>query len=291
MYPLTAVNLLSRVRRRVKDGGGNRFSDTEMLEIADEVMGSDIFTTARSVASDREVTMTAYQNSDFTTVDARTQSLTLPEWVGDVRLIEGVMGSGRAVEIPRSEINFRHEVIGPSWHFTSDRPGTIYLVALPGAFTTVNVWYHRTYAPLHYGTAQAGAAAGTFRFGTDANTTGKVLNRAGLYVGLDIVCTNDSPAGVLDQTARITGYTGGSTRECTITPNWGTIPDATTQYSLAVPIPSQEVTAFLIELMAEACYDQLGETRPLPRLERLREEFSIAAQKRGGMQRIWNRGV
>lgn len=288
MYPLTAENLVSRVRRRCEDSLSRQFTDTQLLEIIDEQLAGEIFTTARMVATDREVVKkTLTIAADFTAIDGISMGYTLPEYVADIRKVEGVAAAGSpGYDIPRAELDWRHQVLGPSWHYEGDRPGTLVLIR-GTSFPTVNLWYVRSYSPLHFGTAAAGAIATTFRFG--ASVTGQVIERAGLYEGMDIVITGSTPPGVRDQVRRILSYAGGSNRECTVQP-WTVTPTNQTLYSLAVPIPSQELTSLLIELCAQQVFEELGELRPMPKLEGMKRKLSIAVQQRGGSQRIWNWG-
>lgn len=289
MYPLTAENLVSRVRRRCEDQLSRQFTDTQLLQIIDEQLASNIFTTARSVATEREVVRKVLTvATDFVPIDANSTGYTLPEYVADVRKVEGITANAvPGYDIPRAELDFRFQVQGPAWHYEGDRPGTLVLIR-GSAFPTINLFYVRSYSPLHFGTAAAGAISTTFRFGT--SVTGQVIERAGLYEGMDIVCTGSSPAGVGDQVRRITAYAGGSTRECTVNQPWTVTPTNATLYSLAVPIPGQELTALLIELCASQVFEELGELRPMPKLDALMRKLNIAIQQRGGPQRVWNWG-
>lgn len=290
MYPLTVQDALRKVKRRVEDPGNRFLTDDEYLEIMDEVAASELFTKARVVDEGHERTYFDTPVSGMTVLTQREHRYDLPEYVAAISKVEGVVADGSVQEIHPSELAIRDMMDTASYTWVDSRPGWLLFDSI-APYTSIRLWYVRTWAPLHYGTCQNGGGAATIRFGTDANTTGRVLQRAGLYGGMDVVLMNDNPVGSQDAKRRITAYGGGSTREATVDAAWpGGALSSATQYSLVVPLSTDELTRYFIESCAEAIFSEFGEMRPMPLLERLRDQYDTAIQERRPPKRVWNFG-
>lgn len=290
---LTAREMVTRLRARVEDRQGHTFTDVEILRAADESLAL-MHTQLALAPGSHEMNVLATSASDWTSAEPKVHNLVLPEYVGQVHKVEGVRASGQAIDIPRTPLSVRTGVAGKSWNWLSDRPGTISFQGTLQPFATVRIYYSRRWPPLHYGTSQGGGALGTFRFGTGNAVTGKVVQRADVYTGLDIMVENDIPAGMQDAVRRIEAYSGGSTRECTVDADWPDVPTGSTQYSLVVPIAPED-TPMLIAETALVLLEEIGAAGQvqvlLPRLMEARKRFTDRIRSRDNApKRIWNHG-
>lgn len=87
-----------------------------------------------------------------------------------------------------------------------------------------------TAATIHSGEAQTGSTASTIKLAAAASETNDA------YTGATVTTTGGTGSG---QTREITGYVG-STRVATVTPNWTTTPDATTDYDIKYTVVLQD---------------------------------------------------
>lgn len=290
MYPLAANDFVTRIRRRIEDTGGRNFTDAQLLDVIDEVMASDIMTGARMFASDREVTpLEVTTATDLVAVPGGAEwSYQLPETVLSIRHIEAEASPSRMVTVFKANLEYRHAMQQVAWHFAGDRPGEIRFTGAITPYAKLRIWFVRSWVPMHYGTAQGATGQDKIQFA--ASATGRVIQRAGLYEGIDVLITNDQPSGNQDALRRITSYAGGSTREATVASNWPATPTSSTTYSLVVPLMTPELVSFAIEAVARQCFNMLGEAPPMPVYHELKAQIEEAVSERGGMQNIWNYG-
>lgn len=295
-YPLTAQALVTTVRKRIEDRNSASFDNAEILGAADQALQA-IYTDIRNTMRDHETDRVALALSDFTNPEQYVYEYVLPEWVAAVRELSGTYSNAPSqrnlVTFPRAEIDWRRAVGGPSWTMVGDRPGTIRIFGNLSRFSAFTLYFERRWAPLHWGTAQGASSQSQLQFASAP--TGTVIQRAGLYVGMDVVLTNDTPAGNLDALRRITAYAGGSTREITVASNWPATPTSATTYSLVVPL-AQEHTSLLIYETSRVLLEELGEVGQLTVLmgqierERAKMVESAAARDKAAPRIIWNHG-
>lgn len=290
---LEASGLISRIRRRIEDPSGNAFGDGEILDAVHSAL-MPLHTKLRLENKMHDTDVLAVAISSLTAVAGllNTYDYTVPETAGEVVQIKGLRSSGRISDLFNKvppqliEVAVGH----PAWHWYGARPGTLRIMGRLDMYQQLAIWYTRQWPPLHHGTAAGGGAA-TITFAA-APTAGTVVLRDDVYIGVDVLLTNNLPAGVQTQMARVTDY-DGATRVATVSPAWGTAPDGTTTYGLVPPIGG-EYFELLIEESAQILKEELGEGLPLsPRLVMLRDLFEQGLSQRDGEppRRLWNRGI
>lgn len=284
-----AAELEDRIRRRIEISAST-FSSDEVLDAAKSAMNR-LYTKMRMANRGHEHEDMVIAPTDPVAVTGRqfVADYRLPEWVGEVTSIEGLVGGGwRTVPIPRLDSQIVSNAFGVRWQWLSSRPGIVRFHGQLSAFSGISMTIVRAWAPLHYGTA-AGGSANTITFAA-APTAGKLIRRDDVYIGMDVLITNDSPPGVLDQIGRITDYVG-STRVATVEVPWAVAPTSATQYGLVPPVAG-EYEELLIEESAQILKEELSEPLPpSPRLPDLRDLFEEGLCRRDAEPtRFYNRG-
>ena len=287
MIPISARDLVPRVRQRIEDRSAQAFVDTEVLRGIEGGM-ERLFNEVRRADQDFETFELTLNLGNFTAVPNRlhTVEMAMPEQVGEIVKVEGIEAAGRrAFRFVRLPVHVAGGSQGPGYSFISARVGTLRLQGILSRWPTIVVWYVRRWGPLHYGLVQTGAAS-TVQFTTTA--TGNVVQRDGVYDSMDVILTNNSPVGVLDQIRRINTYVG-STRTATVSQPWTTVPNNTTEYSMIVPVPPEH-KELLIEETAQILRAEMGEASVSPQLNMLRADFKamISQRTRDVPKMIWN---
>lgn len=283
-----AAELEDRIRRRI-EAGSNSFSSSEVLDAAKSAMNR-LYTKMRLVNRGHEHEELYVAPTEPVAVAGRqwVADYRLPEWVGEVTSIEGLIGGGsRSVPIPRLDSQIVSNAWGVRWQWLSSRPGIVRFHGQLSAFSSIALTIVRAWAPLHYGTA-AGGSANTITFSAAPN--GKLIRRDDVYIGMDVLITNDDPPGVIDQMGRIIDYVG-STRVATVEVPWGIAPTSATQYGLVPPVAG-EFEELLIEEAAQILKEEFSEpVPPSPRLTDLRDLFEDGLARRDAEPaRLFNRG-
>lgn len=293
--PLTAVDAVRRVRNRIEDPAANEFSDSEVLEFLDEALHS-LWIETLATGDNHELDLLQIPVASLTNVNTNEHEYTLPEYLAEVRGVEGAKAGRLSVEeIPRAPLTLRTQIIGPSYVWRSSRPGTLRIAGRITGFTTINVWYIRRWGPLHYADSPQTGLALDDQIQFSASPTGAVVRRNDLYVGMDVQVTADFPSGTKDQVRRITGYTG-NTQIAQLASAWpaGAL-TGQSSYSLVVPLAPEHTSLLLSEtayLMAEELGMEGQIALMLPRLSRLRSAFKVSVSNRDNTpKRVWNYGM
>lgn len=292
---LSAQKLVEQVRQRAVDEGSLIWTNQKILDAADLAFGH-VFTTIKLAGSDHELDKLTLLPSDFTRVEDLWYEYTLPEWVGSIRLVEGVTGnSAKPILATPSNLEQMNAARTP---FLSEqprwirsglgRPGSFSILGEVGSLTNIRVWFIRSYPPLHYGTAASGS---TTTIGFASVPEGTVIGRDGLYVGMDVLFTNGT---LTDQIRRITGYVG-ATKVATFSPALATpVVGSSTTYSLLVPLETQHSEYFVEEVTRRmlsrlANLDHLRATEP--QYAELRERFlaDLRARDIAAPKRMWSK--
>lgn len=291
MIPTTeAQELETRILRRIEDVGLDSFGPTEVLDAVKSAMGS-LYTSLRLANKYHDTDYLELSPGAGTTIRQNVTDFQMPETVSDVVEIKGQRSTGRWLDLlTKVPPQWGGQSSGlPVWHWVSARTGRIRIYGRLNRYNTLHFFIVRKWPPMHYGTA-AGGAASTITF--DATpTAGNVILRDDVYIGVDLLITNNTPPGVEGQIGRVTDYVG-STRIATVRDAWTVVPDVTTNYGLVVPIP-EEYEEMLIEESAQILKEELGEGLPIsPRLGFLRDQFEQGLSQRDGepARRVWSRG-
>jgi len=248
---LTARKLVTKIRQRIGDeqqgsSGLTKWSDADILEAADDIF-QEVSETTRMAHADHELDrLELTLETDFTSVEAFWWEYSLPEYVRNVRWVEGVDANSSSVliqPVSHSELEARQwsqtHRMPTTWTLTRwGRPGSFSIHGnLANSITKVRIWFIRRYPALHYGTADAGSSSGTLVF--QASPTGDVVLRDDLYTGMDVV---NEDTGSL---ARITDYVG-STRSATLSKSedW-----SSASYSLVLPL-EPEISEYFVQKVA-----------------------------------------
>lgn len=248
---LTARKLVSKVRQRIGDeaqgsSGLTKWSDAEILDAADDIY-QEVGETVRMAHNDHELDRVELSlTDDFTNVEPYWYEYSLPEYVRNIRWVEGVDQAGNGIAIQPvvfSELESRQLFQAgrsmAAWTMTRwGRPGNFSIYGnLFGQVTTVRIWFIRRYPPLHFGTADGASTSGTLVF--QSSPTGEVVLRDDLYTGMDAV---NEDTGSL---ARITNYVG-ATRSATLSVSEDWSGDS---YSLVLPL-EPEIGEYFIQKIA-----------------------------------------
>lgn len=300
--PLSARSLVTRVSRRVNDLAELTWTAAVILEAADDALRF-LWDTVKASGNDTELDRIDTSVADMTLIENGWYEYALPEYVGSIRKIEGVSNPGsipyefptgplEMKEIGRSTFGSGMPVWIPSrW----GRPGSISFYGAVQKFPTIRIWYIRHWPPMHYGTAQAQLGTpSASRLVFASAPVGRVINRLGLYAGMDVEISADSTAGNVDQVRRITGdlTDSGQTKMTFATP-WSGVPGSSTQYSLVVPM-NPEHAELLVESIARRLFErsgnELGMAMQAERLGMLEQRFRAGLRRPhvGNFPRIWN---
>lgn len=294
MNLLTAQKLVEQVRQRASDEGSLIWTPEKILDAADQAF-QHVWDTVRFAGRDHELDRLDIAPSAMTRVEDQWYEYSLPEWVGAIRLVEGVTGSSDTRPIEAIPAGLEHKDVSrvaflskqPRWiRSRYGRPGSISFMG-DVTFSSIRVWYIRRYPPLHYGTAQSGTTT-TIQFA--ASPTGTVIQRDSLYVGMDVLMTNGTNT---DQFRRVTAYTG-ATRTATLDSALPVAVTASTTYSLVVPL-EQEHGDYFIEDVTRRLLARLANTEHLaatePQYREAQERFKASLETRDQAQprRIFSR--
>lgn len=292
---LTAEQLVDQVRQRASDEGQLIWTAAKVLDAADLAF-QHIWDTIRFAGRDHELDRLDLVPSTLTRVEDQWYEISLPEWVGAIRRIEGVTGTSDPRPIDAIPSNLEEKDFArtaflskqPRWiRSRFGRPGSISFMGEIGSFTTLRVWFIRRYPPLHYGTAQSGTLS-TIQFA--ASPTGRVVQRDSLYVGMDVMFTNGTNQ---DQIRRVTAYTG-STRTATLDSALPAAVNSSSNYSIVVPM-EQEHSEYFIEEVTRRLLARLANVEHLaatePQYQELKERFKASLETRDQAQprRIFSR--
>lgn len=260
--PLNASSLVTKIRRRLRDQDANnpQWSDTELLEAADDAL-EPIFTTVRAAGSDHELDYLTLSDLPATTLGTNVVAYQLPEFVGSVRRMKALRaGEAHGIELDRAELGYEdaaYEGLGfgiPRWIYSKGRMGgEVQIRGSTAAFPTIQLWYVRRWPPLHYGLA---AASGAATLVLSPAPSGRIVKRDSLYVGIDFEITNNVPSGNQDAMRRCTAYVG-STNTATVSSNWPAIPTTSTAYAMIVPL-EPEYGDWLVEMATMLILEREG---------------------------------
>jgi hypothetical protein len=281
MLQLNCFKAVSRVRRRISDLGGNVYTAAQVLEALDEVIQS-IYTTTLLAGQQQEMDMLNVPRADFTEINTEVVEYSLPETVGEIRLIEGVPSGSSVVPVPllKGYLGEKEYARGfggislPVWFFSKfGRPGRIQIRGRLTKFTSFNIWHARKWAPLHYAIAEAGGV-NTLTFNTAP--TGDLARRDDVYIGMDVEITADTAqADNVGALGRVIDYVG-NTRVATFEANWPAATSNQTTYAIVLPV-EPENSKLIIEMAAHELFMSLGEPENLKlmeaRMARLEERF------------------
>jgi hypothetical protein len=298
MLAVNALKASDRIRRRISDLGTNAYSDDEIMEALDDTL-QDCYNTILLAGQEHEMDQLSVLRTAFTEVTTEVLEFSLPETVGEIRLVEGLT-SANAKPVPILKGNLMEKDLSRGfggggqavWFFSKfGRPGRFQIRGRTLEYTTISIWHARTWAPMHYGTAAAGGAASlTFDATPDA---GEVALRDDVYIGMDVEITADAgqPTNV-GAINRVIDYVGG-TRVATFENNWPAPTSFTTIYAMVVPMDG-DFTKYVIEETAHELFMNLGEAENLliqeRRMERLRDQFKARLAKRQTQEnkRLWS---
>ena len=257
MIQLTAQRAVDLIRRHIEDENKNAFTDAQILDVMDEVL-QRIFMDLHTSGDNLEV-----ERYDFTLGAAEEvrpfeYHLKLPAYVAQVKSVEGFFGSRRAPQLwmakPIQMRGFSGPV--PTYHWSKARPGTLVIQGRVNGWGSLGIWFIRRWGNLHYGSCAAGAATNLLGIAA-SGVTGRVVERDGTYVGMDVEITSTLSApelGMLHEIRRITAY---STRTFTVEPVWPTLVAATDTYSLVVPL-QPEFNSYFTYSCAMVLLTELG---------------------------------
>ena len=286
-----AQELQSRVLRRIEDEGLESFQVGEVFDAVQSALGS-IYTDLRLANKYHDTDYLSLTPAQGTSVRQHVMDFKMPEYVADVIELKGQRMSGQCMDLfNKVPVQMADMAVGaPRWHWIGARAGTIRVYGRLAPYSALVFFFARKWPPLHYGTA-AGGGAQSITF-TNAPTAGKIVRRDSIYVGMDVLITNNDPAGVQDQLRRVTAF-DGATRVATVDEAWTVAPTANSQYGLVAPIPG-EYEEMLIEETAQILKEELGEGIPIsPRLMALRDKFQQGLSQRDGgpARRLFSRGL
>lgn len=295
--PESARGIVTRVRNVIQDRDYGAWSDAEILQQVDASLES-VASLRRRAGQDHEIDRIDIGRAEFADRGNNWLEFQLPEYVLDVRRVEGLRG-GREVAFVAAEgmledapARFSGYSRGiPRWVWTQHgRPGHFSVFGAGAAsYDTIRVWFIRRHPPLHFGIAAAGSTNQGLVF-DQTTPIGVVVRRAGLYAGMDIEFTAGTLAG---QLVRVESY-DGTTAVWFGAPTGGVpIPAVGDEYSLMVPIEAEH-TEFLVHKAAYYLAVRAGNTDYLAALTStlryLEGEFIAAMNVRStnSPKRMWS---
>ena len=277
--PLNAVDLVSLVRRKVKDASSEIWTDAEILEYADEAL-EELFITARLAGGEHLLETDTWAPADFTEIETDVWSIEIAEKIAAVRRIEvqGADTNASFMELPQIELEERGTSKGafsshaPVWYRAGgDR--TIFIEGTLNSFPIIRHWYYRRWPPMHSGTADSGSAS---TLALDATPTGITTLRDDLYNGIYIEL-------LVSQDLRKISDFVGSTRVATVTPDFTVTVDNTVTYALVSPL-EPEHNSLLVNQTALILLEDAGQDADMilksPRYQHLYNRFRSGMSQR-----------
>lgn len=296
VVPLTAEKLVEQVRQRAVDEGTLLWTNQKILDAADLAF-QHIWDTVRLSGSDHELDRMDIAPTAFTRVEELWYEYPLPEWVGAIRLVEGVISSGTVRPIAAVPANLEQKDHSrtpfmsqqPVWIRSQlGRPGKFSIMGEVGSFTNVRLWFIRRFPPQHYGAASSGTA-NTIVF-TNPPANGTLTRRDNLYVGMDIAFTSGPN---IDQIVRVTSF-NAATLTAAFTPQLGAAVANGHSYSTIIPLEPEHGEYFIEEVTRRMLarlsnVDHLRATEP--QYAELRDRFVASLRQRDNAapKRIWSR--
>jgi hypothetical protein len=307
--PLTAKRLVAEVREEVADVGSLVWTDEQVLRAADKAL-RPIWTEGRLAFQDHELDRFEIPVSDLLLTAQRWYEYGLPETVGVVRLVQGVVQPGvPAVNIEPIPLDFQEEgrshslSSAPLYAFSRwGRPGNLSIYGNLGRITTIRVWYVRHWPPLHFGVSTVQIAPSSNSFQLSPSPTGQIVFRDDLYVGMDLEIESHSDGlavwrDVLRRVAIYTNNFGGSGLfgVVGVTPDFPATLAAgkTISYSLCVPLEAEHHDLLVVETAArllERAGDQVALTSMQARRAQMWSLFrsGMSARRALAPKEIWN---
>lgn len=253
-FGYNARQVEAMVRKELGDGVQQFFQRADVLERIDLAL-RPFLTDVIALGEDVDLWQHTAPIASMTMIDGLTWQYEVPSYVRSLELVEGNIGEGRVpLPINHRDLSDRHVGRyagggGPTYAWISGaRSGTLEFNGRMDRFTSVTFHFIRRFAPISYGTLAAGAATtATLPAAADAGLTPPV---DGLYAGLDVELTNNSPNGVQGLIGRVASSAG---RVLTMEGAWATTPDNTTQYAILLPLDPEVVKHFAMQV----AYDML----------------------------------
>jgi hypothetical protein len=291
---INVLELLDGVRLRSHDVSDRVWPVPEKLKAADDML-RQIYRRIRQTGEHHGLDRIDIAPSAFTALETDVLEYDLPEYIGNVELVQAIQGPG-VPPIPIKQATFE-DMDSSRGVFSSDtrrwlfsrygNAGSIQLRGRVGALTNIRIWYTHSWGPLHYGTA----ASGTTTSITAGTTFGNFKNRPELYTGYQLEVTADvtQPTNV-GSIRRIITFTGGVYTLQTALPATA---NSTTQYAMLIPLPPDTHTYFVEKVVDELLSrDGNQEERALraDRMQELEMDFakSIADRAAGEPPRMVN---
>ncbi len=285
---LNCLEMISRVRRRIEDRDASMFTDEEVLEALDETL-APIFADLRMAGRYYDLDSLTIPFSTFTQVEENTWEADLPEYVGDVLLVEGQRGGQIPITVQRAQLHERNvarEFLSgkhPLWYWSEfNNPGKFRVSGNFVTMTEVQVWFMRRWPPLHYSFAGPSSTSTVLAV---LNPTGDFVNVDDYYIGMKLEITAASNAAHVGLRRRIVDSVGRST--LTLDSALPFTPTSTTQWALISPLSGQYNELHVAEA-ANALLMRLGNVNQasgmFPWLQHLRNRFQMDVRLRDTSQ-------
>lgn len=283
---LNAKELILQVRQRVLDLSERTWQDPEILTDADAMLRT-MFGRYRASGQLHGVDRLDITVGSFTTIATNVVEYLLPEYVGDIQYVEGIVtGSVKPVPIGQATLEEKDLPLSvwsgraPGWiHSKGVNPGSIQVIGYLGSISAIRIWHVRSWGPLHYATVTgAGSSTTAIVVGT---ATGGYKNRDGLYVGMQLEITTDTnQVSNRQQIRNVTAFTSGVH---TITPALPAAANGTTVYAMVIPLPAED-HEYLVQMVAMNLLRKAGRDDDLLRHReynaKLEQDFEVSIRQR-----------
>jgi len=243
---LNSLEAIQKVRLKLPDVDDLVFDIPEKFGAMDDAL-RDIYGRVRMSGQYHGLDRLDVSPGQFTQVDTDVLEYELPEYVGDIQLIEGLTAPGvPGVPIRQSSLEDFDQARGVFtrddrvWFRSRyDGPGSIQIRGRSGGITTYRFWYIRQWGALHYGPAASGSTTTL----VPGAVSGNYKARNGAYDGMLVEVTSDTATANVDQVRRVSTFVGGT---MTFSSPWPSAISANTNYAIVLPIPP-ETTRYFVE--------------------------------------------
>lgn len=290
MHSVNARELMTQVRERTLDVNARVWPDAELLGAADSMLRS-IYGRYRQSGAAHGIDRVDVLLTAFTQVATNIYEYQLPEYVGDVQGLEGIVSSTtRPVQIPLAPFEEKDLALGTftlsrgaCWIFSkSQNPGSIQIIGSMSGMPTVRIWFIRNWGPLHYAVASAGSTTAI----TVGTASANYKKRDGLYVGMQFEVTSDSgQATNVSALRHITSFASGVLGFLALP----AAASSTTNYAMVIPLPAEH-HEYLVQLVTVQLLQRGGDEDALRRhvgwLQKLEADFDRGIKMRTSSEPI-----
>lgn len=257
---------ITEIRNRTHDRESLAWEDPEVLEVMDNRL-RHMTTKLRTAGDSIGLDYVDVVPSAMTFVSANLHFYTLPEWLYDIQLIEGMREPNSEpspfykATLEDKEL-WRQSVPVGTYRWAFGRRRQLQLFGTLANFNTIRIWFVRLIPGLFYATVTSGDSTHAT---LNAKTAFAFKNRTGLYDSFEFEVTADTGgAANVEQVRRCDSFTSNI---LTFDAAWPAPLSATTNLAMVIPLPEEHLE-FYKTMVVKKLFERSGSEDDLALAER-----------------------